>query len=289
MNMILATYQPLDWKTWKNDRYSKLKEILGIPQEKNIYWCFPANTPEQALINSCCTEANQPAVLVMFKAEKYRKIDKIKWNRYVETDDESLLNEDLLNVAHAEMAEYIVTDIPEDCVEFPLIEYKDCNRTVEVINTIEILGGAGTFEGIMSRYFFTLQMFTQKKRACEMFIVVPVISASIVMFADEDTVLEPPLPCSVPPMEKYSEVANKYVQWYFDVAEMTDETAYKKLKAVQQEIFNLYFGHNYVKKIKGTVHPKMLCPCGSGKPYKKCCSKKADMPDITEVMSKGIE
>ena len=110
--MILPTYQSLDYLTWKNKRFPKLKELLGVSEDTNLYWCISANNIYQAIINTYTTVANQPSLFVMFETDKFYKLDAIKWNHYVETHDESLLTEDLFNIEHEDAIEYIVTSIP---------------------------------------------------------------------------------------------------------------------------------------------------------------------------------
>ena len=85
--MIFATFQSLDYLTWKNKRFSKLKELLGVSQDANLYWCISANNIYQAIINTYTTVANQPSLFVMFETDKFYKLDAIKWNYYVETHD----------------------------------------------------------------------------------------------------------------------------------------------------------------------------------------------------------
>lgn len=306
--MILATYQPADWKTWKNSRYSHLKKLLGIPEEKNIYWCFSANTPEQALVSSCCTEPNQPGVLVLFETDNYWQIDKITWNRYVETLDKSLLSEELLNIRHPDMAEYIVTDIPDNCVELPLVDVSEWNP--ELLGMIVMsCGGVEKIQHLTERYYFTISEMEESvimdfigtgteeknrqqlaflclmRRVFENTFFLFVVYAYLQMmscldYRDGNTVR---LLC--PPVELHMELTNMYADLCMHISELTDEEVYTHLKMYQQLVFATYFGHNYAPEVKGTVHPKMLCPCGSGNPYKKCCAKKKTLPDIYDVMT----
>lgn len=117
--MILATYQTAHWKTEiQCEDYSKFKALIGVPTDKKIYWCFAANSVEQAVINSFCTKPTQPARLIMFETDNYIRIDKIKWRRYAV--DNIFPDEDILNVEHEDAVEYIVTEIPEIHAEIPL-------------------------------------------------------------------------------------------------------------------------------------------------------------------------
>lgn len=306
--MIFATYQPSDWKTWKNSRYSYLKKLLGIPEEKNIYWCFSANTPEQALVNSCCTEPNQPSTFILFESEHYWQIDKITWNRYVETLDKNLLSEELLNIRHPDMVEYIVTDIPENCMKLPLADVSEWNR--KLLGMIGI--SCGSFENlqrITEHYYDTASRLQQSvkidfvsadgtvesdkplaflaamRRAFENTIFQFAVYAYLQMMSCLDYEGGEAVRLFTPSVELHMELTNMYADIGMHIAEMTDEEVYTHMKMYQKLVFATYFGHNYAPEVKGTVHPKMQCPCRSGKPYKKCCAKKKTLPDIYDVMT----
>lgn len=309
--MIFATYQPVDWKTWQNSRYSYLKELLGIPEEKNIYWCFAANTPEQALVSSCCTEPNQPGVLVLFETDNYWQIDKIAWNRYAETMDKSLISEELLKIRHPDMVEYIVTDIPDNCIEIPLLEIQNWNHEVGGFMMM-CCGGAENMNRLLDGYFSTvselhesadvevgiIRDFPEKyrqqmklllvaKKAFENILLLPVMYAGLQILSGLSYMKRgDSVRLFIPSVEHHMEITSLYTEICSNLSELTDEQAYEHLKKCQEMIFLMYFGHNYAPaSIKGTVHPKMLCPCGSGKPYKKCCAKKESLPDIYDVMT----
>lgn len=118
--MFFITYQPKDYKEYKNPRYKDVKKTLGIPEDQNIYWCIKANNLVQAVLNSYCVEPNQPYYMVMFETDDYYEVDAAKWNYDVECALNVVFTESHLEIEHGNDIEYIVTNIPEKKLEIPV-------------------------------------------------------------------------------------------------------------------------------------------------------------------------
>lgn len=132
--MIFATYQCIDYRTWKNKRYADLKKFYGIPEDKNIYWCIPANNIYQFMMYTytCCP--NQPYYLVMFETDDYYEVDGIKNDYNVEKEfyNKEEYIKDLKNIVYP-YKEYIVTDIPENRIEVPVLT----DKFIDWINNVK--------------------------------------------------------------------------------------------------------------------------------------------------------
>lgn len=279
--MILATYQCLDYLSRKNKKYSKLKELLGVSQDTNLYWCIAANNVYQVVINSYTIEANQPALFVMFETNNFYKIDAIKWNYYVETQDESLLTKDLFNIEHEDAIEYIVTNIPDKRFEVntiqcelinllknedskyskSILKYQDAflqafkkYPTHKEIENMTILAP----EGSMNKSILTLMKYFIMFKS---FLLIPLY------FAGLDY-----LGYTIPNICKFKinsifETCNILRQHFCIYTNCNDiDVLYKKYKDFYDLVYNKIF---LVEKIP----PNAPCPCNSGLKYKKCCSR----------------
>lgn len=279
--MILATYQCLDYLFWKNKRYSKLKELLGVSQDTNLYWCIAANNVYQVVVNSYTIEANQPALFVMFETNNFYKIDAIKWNYYVETQDENLLTKDLFNIEHEDAIEYIVTNIPGKRFEVnttpyelinllknedskyskSILKYQDIFLQVlkkypthKEIENMSILAP----EGNLDKNILTLMKYFVMFKS---FFLIPLY------FAGSDY-----LGHTIPDICKFKinsifETCNILRQHFYIYTNCNDiDVLYKKYKDFYDLVYNKIF---LVEKIP----PNAPCPCNSGLKYKKCCSR----------------
>lgn len=118
--MILGTFQPADWQTSTFKGYEGMREALGIPDDKPLYWCFAANNIQQAVVNAYCTEPFIPETLIFFETDNYYPVDKIRWERTVQDSEEDISCETIkengiLEITHPETAIYVTTEIPNKC------------------------------------------------------------------------------------------------------------------------------------------------------------------------------
>ena len=279
--MILATFQSLDYLTWKNKRFSKLKELLGISQDSNLYWCIAANNVYQTIINTYTTVANQPSLFVMFETENFYRLDGIKWNHYVETQDESLLTEDLFNIEHEDAIEYIVTSIPSKRFEINTTPYELANIIKDKNNKYtksilkygnQIAQGFNLYpnnneindmpigvlednidEGLvtLSKYFIAFKSF----------FLVPLYFAGLDYLGRTSTQV-----CTsrILPLNETYEIVMRHAAIYKDYNDL--ETLYKRYKNFYDFIYNKIF-------VTGKIYPNDPCPCKSGLKFKKCCMK----------------
>lgn len=310
--MILATYQCLDWETYKNPRYSDLKKVLGISQDNNIYWCFPANNIYQGLINSCCIEPNQPHVFIMFETEDYYIIDKIKWNRIVENKGTDL--SDVLTVSHIDAAEYIVTSIPDKRFEFRL-DFKNCKQLAEKsISQLQknyLFGFVNNDRkyNIVSNYWIDAQFFydnigfsnnSNDKTASEILLKAASLKLSfdtnlfIPIYYWALSLIKSDVPETVNLLYKHSPIiAEEIAQFRHEltsyntaICTLSDDKAYSQLKTLFYSVYRIFFGAKKLSGIK--TKPNETCPCGSGKKFKKCCGVSKTVDDVISYMVDGL-
>lgn len=281
--MILATYQSLDYLTWKNKRYSELKELLRVSQETNLYWCISANNMQEVIINTYTINVNQPALFVLFETENYFKIDAIKWNHYVETLDDSLLTEDLFYIEHEDAIEYIVTSIPAKRFEV--------NTTPREL--LELVEGQNKYVDSFFEYrepfFRALALYPSHEE---------IINVSCQANRDVDDRLLT--------LMKYFLAFKSFLLiplYYIGMDYLGYPVAYEKAMKILtlNELFMLESAHNNIyinygdtdilyKRYKAfyqlvyrkifmieKVYPNDPCPCGSGKKYKKCCGRNVNI------------
>ena len=306
--MILATYQCLDWETYKNPRYGNLKKLLKIPDDKNVYWCFPANNMYQALINSCCIEPNQPHIFIMFETDNYYMIDKIKWNKVVEKNNDDEISSDLLNISYPAAAEYIVTSIPEKRFDLRL----DLDNLKDLCSKFDNKIQNGYFAGFInavqkydvltkysedSRYFIDNLKFDDddapndllKLNALKISFDINLL-IMIYSWAKSCVVGNPTVEIShmrfYPNITKeMAVIRNALSQYNMSITKLSDSEAYSQLKSIYYKVYSLFFGTKSKEKEK----PNNPCPCGSGKKFKKCCGKGITTDDIIKLMTDGID
>ena len=279
--MILATYQCLDYLTWENNKYSKLKELLGVSQDTNLYWCISANNIYQAIINTYVTVANQPALLVMFETNNFYKLDAIKWNHYVETKDESLLTKDLFEIEHEDAIEYIVTSIPSNRFEINTTPYELINllkkgdskysKSIEKYGSV-LLQGLNNYptdkeiinlpigaleEDIDEKLVLLVKYFV----AFKTFLLIPLY------FIGLDYLGHPsPEFCNLRMISlvEATGIIAKHTEIYMDYND--EETLYTRYKNFYNFVYDRMF-------LPNKIYPNDPCPCKSGLKYKKCCMR----------------
>lgn len=281
--MIFITYQSLDYLTWKNNRYSYLKDMLNLPENSNLYWCISANNMYQAVINTYTVAINQPALFVMFESENFYRVDAIKWNHYVETMDESLLTDDLFVIEHEDAIEYIVTEIPDKRFEVNTTPYELMNLVANENNKY-----AKSFEKYGSIMIAALKCYPDvddieritvaKKENSEYDDTLLKLSKCFLAFKSVWLI-----PLYLVGLDylgyEYSETRN--IRMFSSISEMClmaskcsnifkeysdAKTLYNRYKDFYEFVYQKVFPME-------KIYPNDLCPCGSGKKYKKCCMR----------------
>lgn len=284
--MILATYQCLDYLTWKNKRYSKLKEILGVSNDTNLYWCIAANNIYQVIINTYTVEINQPALFVLFETSKFYRLDAIKWNHYVETQDESLLTDDLLNIEHEDAIEYIVTDIPKRKFEVNTTPgeltrlfknilsnsnheyYKSLLRYMKPLyiafNSYPDMDDFDELEiGCINNEQYPKEIMLLQKY----FLMFKTMLLPSLYFMGMDYLkinIDKSYTLKTLSIEESCLISIKHASIYKDYKNINE--LYSRYKDFYELIYKYIF-------ISTKIYPNELCPCGSGIKYKKCCMK----------------
>ena len=298
--MLFATFQNHDYLSkaqgkWRED----IKSILGIPFDKNIYWCIPANSFEQFVLYAHSIEPNMSKLFVLFETDDFYRIDGIKWNQYVEDASRFPLSQDILKIDYPNYSEYIVTDIPEKRVEL------DCNIADLVENAVEnkynsISQKAASIIYNNIRQNPRIEQSLKYDRQTMGSVVVGATKEMAEARASYGEVLryflgmfyniglyaltgEKRTPKSlVISGQKYIDInkrKNEIFTKYADADKM-----YAEYNSFFRYLYNLYFP---TPKPSEKIYPNAFCPCGSGKKYKKCCMNKSNI-SIDEIMQSGF-
>lgn len=215
----------------------------------------------------------------MFETENFYKLDAIKWNHYVETMDESLITNDLLNIEHEDAIEYIVTEIPEKKFEVNTTPHElaclckqnsGYNAAIDkygsvMINSINCYPSMDEIKNMPFEPTYevdeTIMMLRKYFELFKSFFLVPLYLAGMdylghtIYHAYEIRMLKLP--------EIY-EVVARHGRVYEDYGDT--EILYKNYHDFYNFIYNKVF-------VTDKVYPNDSCPCGSGLKYKKCCMK----------------
>ena len=310
--MVLATYICGERDTWLHDRYDYIKDALGIPLEKEIYWCFTANTVEQAVINSFLIAGSQPKKFILFETDNYQKVDKIKWTRFLEETeipDEKYFKE-ILSPEFEDATEYIVTELPEKRFELSL-DLSDLDAYLEKTDLTEFQksclhkfvtdkNDSNEYKG---HYNFLLESvmklmgpeefpdiaFEAERLGCErsyaMKMMFPVdVLPKIYPFAKAYIGIEETrrTDFTMPKAAELLDYHNTYETWNITVPKVKNKAAHEGLMLVCEYLCSNIFYANPFEGAK--IKPNEPCPCGSGKKYKKCCSRAFEF-NIHEILT----
>ena len=300
--MLFMTYQPDSESSMKVlPKYDELKSLLGIPADKQIYWCFPANNVFQALLNSFSSEPYCPKKLCLFNTEEYYMIDKIKWKRLIEEDETDHVTKDVLNIEFSDMSEYIVTSIPKNAKSLYLTDIVDKETFDEFIKKEQSLpvGRLAHYDSLLKRVLTPAASF---RAIADHYLLTIGKSADFKAFVQEDSqndiavffkrAFETTAFTYIYDIMRFSmslnfaHVFNHHVLSYDTLLEyydryeteystaityLSNEDAYNNLSAIYKD---LYFDVFCVTPFSNDeVEPNEPCPCGSGKKYKQCHGK----------------
>lgn len=309
--MILAAYQANDRGDPDGEKYSEFKKVLGVPEDKNLYWCFAANSTEQTFINSITTMANLPDVFILFETDDFIAVDKIKWleiaiNNYQVSEEDY---RDALVLEHKGAVEYIVTEIPEERFELKLdmSNLEDCARISNMTNLQKsILYGfslhsaeylksytedaktlaelyENNLEEIKAPTAAVFASKMSKKVAFENNLLVSIYAVAKAVktsVKEERSVL-----ATNPGIDGMAEFYNDYALWNMGAILKSEETLYQELLGIYYNIYSVIFAQNPLDCLDIKLGPNELCLCGSGKKYKKCCKRVTREFNVIEIMS----
>ena len=309
--MILATYQADGYRTYKNKRFKSIKKLLGIPENKDIYWCIPANSMEQFVIGTICAGPNMPQKLVIFETDDYKTIDGVKWDYLVgknggEEDTETEADDSILKIDYPERAEYIVTEIPEDAFEVDAnfanlaLNYNNNTYPEEVMEALSCFQDELTdtlnsnllmdvAEGLMTQIKFTLndangedihdprEMIRKGYMLYAAYFASTVYSAALYYLGYASYEMDIRVPLNLDELVTL-----------FNMSICTDYSSIEALaNDYRRAITSIYRFVFYAPYSDKKVYPNDPCPCGSGLKYKNCCKdgKRVSTSDVVKIMS----
>jgi len=267
--MILATFQPIDFENNTYEEHpatQKLKSELGIPLERKVFWCFPANNVIQACVRACNVNANYPEQLMIFKTDKYYAIDGVKQDLTTIIDNCDEI--DIQNVDYKEYAEYLVTEIPVKRFSIPISSVKASAK--KALETNEALIRACTVVESL-KYVPMLPITTDDpshNNNHQLLLIKNYINFILHAFPevyecamDYLGIEYKKIQRKVIPQDDISRIiASKSA--VISAVDLSDLK--RKFDMISRVAYDSFFAYE-------GVYPNDKCPCGSGKKYKKCC------------------
>ena len=259
--MILATYQPINPK--KKD--SAFKDICYDDLGFNPVWCFNADTLYDFWINSFLTVPVCPEKLIVFETEEYWAIDKSQWYNALHAKGEKpkVISKD--SIRDVNNVEFLVREIENVLYEVDIkksiydrISQEEKENILEP--AIKRVESQLTDLYNMANYNMTYERFMQNNIAEKY----REAYASWNQYAIEDYRNNLHKGYNI-------EIDTTYISRNDKLYALLDEygsenTSYELYCKIRREL------EKAVKEKK--IYPNDMCPCGSGKKYKKCCMRK---------------
>lgn len=275
--MLLASYQPFVEDSElrvQSTAFEALVNALGFVP----YFCFPAEKLEDMLVYSFFAAPNWPEKLIIFESNDYRKLDVVQWNRILKLEKEGKHFDVSIALAEttAPFCEYLVPALDNVRFEIGLHEALHTCFNIDYVdedarNTAEgwLAFAQGTASKLVAEARFradspereeALRLRLQKN-AFEVY-VLPVLYIFMVSGKWEDlgTMLNPDwIFKNSAPMKMLARLYNP------------EEPMDYKTYGVFQKAFGSFQANMHIGGKKPSKNG--LCPCGSGKKFKRCCGR----------------
>ena len=299
--MLLCTLQPQDYATYKNPRYADIKKMLGIPQDQNIYWCFPANSAKQFILYLWAVAAMQPAKILLFETEEYTAVDGVRWDYYVEND--LPFDKECLKTENTVYLEYIVSKLPEKIFEIDvpignmLINIENAAYPKDIMTVLEL--GTQLFKDALDYGMPEVaeDLINTDIRSCNMDVPEELLEfrKHLLVFTN---FIAPIFYAAGLYYFGYGKRA-VHISVYtnadmiYNLNNQMHIHSYKDLETLQEDYlcgFATVYKEKFSRKaddikVDTKIYPNDPCPCGSGKKYKKCCmNKKIGRDDLIQIL-----
>lgn len=274
--MLLATYQPLVEDKSKREKHSSAEfvEELGYYP----YFCFPAETIQDAVLYSVLSAPNCPERIIFFTADEYDTIDIVNWNLYIATKDKKYLK-DLINTdSSKKYKEYLVQEIKNIVCE---VDIKNCiegkigflNEDGEIEESVQSF--YDMLAGLCMDYKSRVELITddeESKKFAEKRINKEVFQIYMLPFISVEFAGEGDLTTQVDAtkyhrlLPKISEMLTRFYNEEENMQYKTKEYYDKICEIINTCIVDVRWDMEHI----GRNDP---CYCGSGKKYKWCHGK----------------
>ena len=298
MALLLMTYLPKFPESQVFDKkYDKLKEVLGISISEPLYFCYPANNVYQAVLNSYSAEPIDPYTLHFFLTNDAYAIDLIKWQRLVEEQTEDCVTADITNISYNDAVMYITTKLPTNNYT---IHFTECRKSSYIKNLdkqANILFQKHTGSPYMSisssrTYSFFKKLIEdyndETDESEENIKGVPVKYYKLVFEASLFVILYEvarmdltwkalySISITIPEQPIIIRLMDQYIIEYSSLLSvLSDDEAHDRLQMLRKDFEKAVLMSTVTYP---NTSPNDLCPCGSGKKYKKCCKGLSKSP-----------
>lgn len=277
--MILATYQPLNEDKGKRLKIVELEEKLGYYP----YFCFSAENIYDVCLYSVLSAPNCPEKIIIFETDDFDTIDIIKWNQYMVTKNDDLLDDIINTDIDKKYKEFVVRKIDNVLNEISIDEVFDNNISFEgadkelkqfyqdiftlslhnareQIDNIQILKDDKTTDDDIN---FALKR--NKKNVFEIYLL-PILY-SFMMKGYDVCVFD---------YNKFHSLIGRITKMLTNIynckSDLLEYKTYEYYDSLCEMILSLIMDIRWIEKSQN-IYPNDLCFCGSGKKYKKCHGK----------------
>ena len=279
--MLFATYQSIE----------AIEKINKNEVEPYSVWAVPAKDLHELFLALFCCAPNRMETLIFFESDQFLRIDKIKWyqaimngdynpKHYISRNSDDLHSEFLVETIKTEQIKMLVPIIKIgesptilDMLECLGIQIKQDTEnylmglSMSIIAKTSFSVEGNITLGMERKYAEYRCMMQPKKTAFEM-VYLPIffylLTESQCSAALNIAYLANMISCNA---EKLFRLNNKFTKWSYDTCSI------EGFDAIIAEMEHCIIDNEEIVK-RLIIGPKIerneLCPCGSGKKYKKC-------------------
>ena len=283
--MLLAAYIPYQ----KDEPREEIKLLTNHLNYEPIF-CFKADNARSALINSILSSPEKPEKIVFFETNEYVEIDTVQWNRFRweltnKQDEMTMTIADCFTTMPDVYKEFLVKEIDNPIVEIDLKKALFVNAEIEGSEWRSFLADV-----IASSQTCALNIC----KAAHPIVAIDVpweaydkIAHLLIKEGFQYFMLPLLYPLALDRPVSYSTYFNynEYMKRMTlnKIARMSNteedlsEKTYKKFEEILVDLRSCMtktYDRVLSDGFNGTdteLGPNIMCPCGSGKKYKKCC------------------
>lgn len=131
--MLLATYQPENWRECKREKYKMLEKEIGY----SPIFCISAENIEELIIQSYLAAPNCPEYIILFESTEYDTLDIVLYNKYLINEKcPEILRAAINNNSDKKYQEYMVSSITNIKREITLQDFFSIEN-INAFNNLE--------------------------------------------------------------------------------------------------------------------------------------------------------
>ena len=311
-NLLFLTYQPLTQEGSGDIRIGQVNKKPVLQKEKEIfeklgyvpYWAVASSDPDDLIVQSMFVAANAPFAAHLFRTDNYIRINKIEWYKAIKDNKDKNPLEFEDSKCDDTECEYLVKEYtPVSMVCTPML--LDEGQSEQNVRSAFMFMGENIPDGLknlLSEYIIEVArycaMFTYDDRALDQASIRPEAGELMrAVFKGRNVYEIAMLPVLADVLLQYKadstfeynslrmyragffireafNIKNRLAYWSYD--DCSKEKYHELYDSMKRTIItNLELERAY---LEGNIpYPNDICPCGSGKKYKKCHGKIGDV------------